>query len=107
MAGSIATYSVDNQVLKVPPENYAEFAATIIPRGQTAEATVKGPPVSALRDAGGTVFVSLDEVVTDVDAAGRPTKTSNFEWHLSYSMNQVEKSDTVRKTPMTESRAVR
>ena len=103
MAGSIVTYQVDGQALQVPAANYAQFAQSIIPRRQTIETVIDGPPVERLKDSG-QVFVSIDDVITKRDAAGNPAERSNFEWMFSYSMKPITKSDQVTVTPMVETR---
>jgi len=104
LAGSIVTYQVDGKPLQVPAANYAEFVSSIIPRRQTVETFINGPPVNQLKETGGQVFVSIDDIITERDAAGNPTKRSNFEWIFSYSMERVTKSDQITVTPMVETR---
>lgn len=107
MAGSIVTYQVDGKPLQVPAANYAEFVASIIPRRQNIETFINGPPVDQLKETGGKVLVSIDDVITERDAAGNPTKRSNFEWIFSYSMERVTKTDLITVTPMVETRPKR
>jgi len=104
LAGSIVTYQVDGKPLQVPAANYAEFVSSIIPRRQTIETFVNGPPVNQLKETGGQVLVSIDDIITERDAAGNPTKRSNFEWIFSYSMEPVTKTDQITVTPMVETR---
>ena len=104
LAGSIVTYQVDGKPLQVPAANYAEFVSALIPRRQTVETFINGPPVNQLKDTGGQVFVSIDDIITERDRAGNPVQRSNFEWVLSYSMERVTKSDQITVTPMVETR---
>jgi hypothetical protein len=60
--------------------------------------------VDQLKETGGQVFVSIDDIITERDAAGNPVKRSNFEWIFSYSMERVTKTDQITVTPMVETR---
>jgi len=104
MAGSIVTYQVDGRPLQVPLVRYAQFQSSIVPRRQTVETSIEGPPLDELKDDGGQVFVSIDDVITERDAAGNPTRRANFEWIFSYSMESITKTDQITITPMKETR---
>jgi hypothetical protein len=83
-AGSVVSLNVNNNALAVNQSGYESLLNLIVtPRGQ-AQVDINGPELKTLPDSC-TIALFIYDVVTDVDAAGNPTKKENFEWYFKYS----------------------
>jgi hypothetical protein len=72
-----------------------ELTGSVLVPNQSYEGEVDGPAYAELKNPCNIVF-SIYDVVTQVDAANNPTKRTNFEWVLTYNVNNVQKEAQIK-----------
>ena len=86
--GAVVQFSADQRVQAVSQANYVDFINTIIPPGGESQIRISGPSLSALSDST-MLGVSLFDVVTQIDDAGRVAKRENFSWYFRVSRQRI------------------
>ena len=100
-AGSLVSLNVAGNTTALDQSGYAELLNLILPPRAQNQINIVGPSLESLPPQG-TIGVFVYDVVTQVDAAGNPTKRENFEWYFDYSTHAVSKVDTVKVTSMQQ-----
>ena len=81
LAGAVVSFQVAGQTVTVPKASYENFLSGIILPRQEAEYEVGGPNLADLTNPDqAKIALLLYDIVTATDAAGNPTKRSNFEY---------------------------
>lgn len=90
MAGTAVAFQVAGKTVAVDKANYDDFLNGIILPRQEGDFDIAGPEINDLPNHA-TIGLFLYDVVTATDAAGNPTKRSNFEFYytLSFQTNVV------------------
>lgn len=104
LAGAVVSFQVSGRTIAVPQERMASFLSGIVLPRQENEFDLTGPDLAQLvgpnfdRLPGDTASVALllYDVVTATDAAGNPTKRSNFE--IYYRLSLANRPDSVVTT---------
>jgi hypothetical protein len=94
LAGTVVSFQVAGKTADVPKARYENFLNGIILPRQEAEYEVGGPNLAALPDNATLAFLLYD-IVTATDAAGNPTKRSNFEFFYTLSRQDKEQEASV------------
>jgi hypothetical protein len=92
LAGAVVSFQVAGKSAVVPRAKYNDFLEGIILPRQEGEYEIAGPELSDLPD-NATIGLFLFDIVTETDAAGNPTKRSNFEFY--YTLSQEAKTENV------------
>ena len=106
LAGAVVSFQVAGQTLNVPKARYENFLSGIILPRQEAEYEVGGPDLADLTNPDqAKIALLLYDIVTVTDAAGNPTKRSNFEFF--YTLSLQSKTEDVRDviTPISVSQS--
>jgi hypothetical protein len=99
LAGSVVSFQVAGKTAAVDPKaHYDQFLAGIILPRQEGEYEIAGPELATLPD-NATIALLLYDIVTATDAAGNPTKRSNFEFF--YTLSRQSKT---QEAPITVKR---
>jgi hypothetical protein len=104
LAGTAVAFQVAGRNVSVPQERYAEFQNAIVLPQQEVELPLYGPSLleligpdsNRLEGDTATLALLLFDIVTQTDAAGEPTRRSNFEFYYRFSM--PSRSDSVTAT---------
>jgi hypothetical protein len=91
LAGAVVQWQVAGKAVSVDKSGSQELLSGIILPRQEGEFDVFGPDWASLPDKS-TIALFLYDVVTATDAAGNPTKRSNFEF--LYTISRQEKQDS-------------
>lgn len=105
LAGAVVSFQVAGQTMNVPKARYENFLNGIILPRQEAEYEVGGPDLADLANPDqAKIALLLYDIVTATDAAGNPTKRSNFEYF--YTLSSQSKTEEVHEviTPISLSR---
>lgn len=86
---SLVQFLVSGKATAVERARYAEFLASAVPPRQEMEFTIGGPDLSQIPDRC-QVTLNLFGIVTASDAAGNPTKRTNYTW--VFDVSKVRKS---------------
>lgn len=102
LAGTAVAFQLAGRTINVPHERYAEFLNGIVLPQQEVTLDLVGPKVSEIVGSqmpgdSATLALLLYDVVTATDAAGTPTKRSNFEFYYRFAMVPTRDS-VVQKT---------
>jgi hypothetical protein len=84
LAGTVVSFQVAGKTVAVSKAHYDDFLSGIILPRQEGEYEISGPDLDALSD-NSTIAFFLYDIVTATDAAGNPTKRSNFEFFYTFS----------------------
>lgn len=106
LAGTVVSFQVAGKTVAVDKARYEDFLAGIILPRQEGEYEIVGPDLSALPD-NATIAFLLYDIVTATDAAGNPTKRSNFEFFhtLSRETKTQEVATSIRRVNLSENQA--
>lgn len=101
LAGTAVAFQLAGRTINVPHERYAEFLNGIVLPQQEVTLDLVGPKVSEIIGSqlpgdSAVLALLLYDVVTATDAAGTPTKRSNFEFYYRFAM--VPTRDSVVRT---------
>lgn len=101
LAGTAVAFQLAGRTINVPHERYADFLNGIVLPQQEVTLDLVGPKVSEIVGSqmpgdSATLALLLYDVVTATDAAGTPTKRSNFEFFYRFAM--VPTRDSVMQT---------
>lgn len=83
LAGTVVVFQVAGKTVPIEKAAYENFLGGIILPRQEMEYDIAGPDIGTLPDNAVFAFLLYD-IVTATDAAGNPTKRSNFEWIFSF-----------------------
>ena len=102
LAGTAVAFQPAGRTTNVPPERYAEFLNGIVLPQQEGSLDLVGPKVSDikrsdLRGDSATLALLLCDVVTATDAAGTPTRSSNFEFFDRFAVVRARDSVVVKQ----------
>ena len=95
MGGTAVAFSVAGKTIATDQSGYADFLNGIILPRQEGDYEIAGPDISTLPD-NATIGLFLYDMVTATDAAGNPTKRSNFEFY--YTLSRQDKTESVPVT---------
>ncbi len=106
LAGTVVSFQAGGKTLVVPKSHYDDFLNGIILPRQEGEYEISGPDVSAL-PGNATIAFFLYDIITETDAAGNPTRRSNFEFFytLSHEAKTQEASITTRSVGLNAAAA--
>ncbi len=82
LAGTVVSFQAGGKTLAVPKDRYDDFLNGIILPRQEGEYELSGPDISAL-PGNATIAFFLYDIITETDAAGNPTRRSNFEFYYA------------------------
>jgi hypothetical protein len=94
LAGTAVAFQLAGRTINVPHERYAEFLNGIVLPQQEVSVDLVGPSVTDIVGAdfnklpgdSATLALLLYDVVTATDAAGTPTRRSNFEFYYRFAL---------------------
>ena len=94
LAGTVVAFQVAGRNVNVPQDRYADFVNGIVLPQQETELELRGPSLlelagsdlNGLAGDSATVAVLLFDIVTATDAAGNPTRRSNFEFYYRFTL---------------------
>jgi len=89
LAGTVVSFQAAGKASVVPKGKYDDFLAGIILPRQEQSYEVAGPELAQVPDHT-TIAFFLYDIVTATDAAGNPTKRSNFEFY--YTLSREDKT---------------
>lgn len=100
LAGTAVAFQLAGRTINVPHERYANFLNGIILPQQEITLDLIGPSVREIVGAdlnklpgdSATLALLLYDVVTATDAAGTPTRRSNFEYYYRFSLQPARDS---------------
>lgn len=99
LAGTVITFQIDNKMINLDRANYREFIyGFVIPR-QEVEYRIRGTQLTSLPRKY-NIALLLYDIVSEVDAAGNPTKRANFEWYLAYDNEIKQEQGIITKSIM-------
>lgn len=106
LAGTVVAFQVEGKMISLDKANYQEFIdGFILPRQENVYKII-GPEIRLLpKECNIALF--LYDIVTETDAAGNPTKRTNFEWFFTYKKEIKEEFENanVREAKMTRAEA--
>jgi hypothetical protein len=95
LAGTLVRFQVDGKDISLQDDEAVKsFLDGILAPREQRDYEITGPDISALPDRA-NISLGFYSVVTATDAAGNPSKRSNYEWLYSYSSEPVTTTEKV------------